>query len=435
MGRLTVDHHLARIAFTSLVALLVLVACSGDDDGDTPPPSITRDANTAFVIESGQPIVVGVSTALTGPAGVRGREYRDAVVLAVEEWKRANGSILKGHEIVVVAEDDGCTAVDVASEAARRHVARPGLVGVLGPQCSAGALAVAAIYAEAGIVTISGSATASAVTDGQSNGFLFRTAYRHDYQGVLTGIYASQFIGASTAIVIDDSEAYGLDLAVSVERSLVEVGVAVERTSITQGRVDFSELAASIAADAPDMVFFAGFNPEAALILRQLRDAGWTGVYTSGDAVCGAAECEFLATLGEVAEGVAFSGCAVPTTSDFVARFEAVHGDVPTASFVPQYVDATRILLDAVAVTAAERIDGGLVIDPGELRATVAAATLNGGVSGDVLFNAAGDRTSVILRRGVPSTQDPETLELLARALGLVPCFIEGGQIAYFDGG
>jgi branched-chain amino acid transport system substrate-binding protein len=435
MGRVTVDRHLARVAFTSVVALLVLVACSGDDDGDAPPPTITRDASTEFVIESGQPIVIGVSTALTGPAGVRGREYRDAVVLAVEDWKRANGSTLRGHEIVVVAEDDGCTAVDAASEAARRHAARPGLVGVLGPQCSAGALAVAAIYAEAGIVTISGSATASAVTDGQSGGFMFRTAYRNDYQGVLTGIYASQFIDASTAIVIDDSEAYGLDLAVSVERSLVEVGVAVERTSITQGRVDFSELAASVAADAPDMVFFAGFNPEAALILRQLRDAGWTGVYTSGDAVCGSAECEFLATLGEVAEGVAFSGCAVPTTSDFVARFEAVHGDVPTASFVPQYVDATRILLDAVAVTAAERIDGGLVIDPRELRATVAASTLNGGVSGDVLFDAAGDRTSVILRRGAPSTQDHETLELLARALGLVPCFIEGGEIAYFDGG
>ena len=104
-----------------------------------------------------------------------------------------------------------------------------------------------------------------------------------------------------------------------------------------------------------------------------------------------------------------------------------------TASFVPQYADATRILLDALAVTASARSDGALVFDPGTLRATVAATTLRDGVSGAVLFDAAGDRTSVILRQGGPSTEDPETLTLLVRSLGLTPCFIEDGAIVYFD--
>ena len=57
-----------------------------------------------------------------------------------------------------------------------------------------------------------------------------------------------------------------------------------------------------------DALFFAGFNPEAILLLRQLRDAGWNRADASGDAVCGAAERVVLAASGEPAEGAAFSG-------------------------------------------------------------------------------------------------------------------------------
>ena len=49
-------------------------------------------------------------------------------------------------------------------------------------------------------------------------------------------------------------------------------------------------------------MLFAGFNPEAGLLLRQLRDAGWDGACVAGDAVRRTAGCEFLQSLGELAE-------------------------------------------------------------------------------------------------------------------------------------
>ena len=167
----------------------------------------------------------------------------------------------------------------------------------------------------------------------------------------------------------------------------------------------------------------AGFNPEAILLLRQLRDAGWNGAYASGDAVCGAANCEFLAALGELAEGVAFSGCSPPLATAFVKEFTEVHGSEPTAAFVAQYSDAAIILLNAVKSVAQDE-GGALVLDPKALRDAVSAATLPGGRSGNVAFNSVGDRAS---------SPELDNLEQFARELGLVPCRIENGSIAYFN--
>ena len=273
---------------------------------------------------------------------------------------------------------------------------------------------------------ISGSATATKLAEDQpGDGFFFRTAYRNDTQGILIGVYFSdpEFLGADTAYIVHDNEAYGSDLAFSAEPLLVESGVQITMASIDRGTVDFSGLAAEVAEADPDALFFAGFNPEAILLLRQLRDAGWNGAYASGDAVCGAAECEFLAGLGELAEGTAFSGCSPPLDTVFVDAFIKAHGSEPTSAFIAQYSDAATILLNAVKSVA--RDDGGaLVIDPKELRDAVSAAALSGGKSGNVAFDAVGDRAA---------SEEIDNLEQFALELGLVPCHIENGAIVYFE--
>ena len=387
---------------------------------------IERSPDTSVVIPVGEPLVIGVSSALTGPAAPRGQEYRDAVVVAVEQWKTQNGALIGGHEISIVSEDDGCTEEDVTRKAAERLLKRPGLVGVLGPQCSAGTVSTQGIYAVAGIVTISGSATSTNLAEHQiGDGFFFRTAYRNASQGILVGVYFSdpEFLGASSAYIVHDNETYGEDLAFYAEPLLTEGGVEVTVTSVDRGAVDFSELAAEVASANPDALFFAGFNPEAILLLRQLRDAGWNGAYAAGDAVCGAAECEFLAALGALAEGTAFSGCSPPLDAAFVNEFTEVHGSEPTAAFVAQYSDAATILLNAVKSVAQDE-GGSLVLDPKALRDAVAAATLPGGRSGNVAFDSVGDRAF---------TPGPQGLDQIALELGLVPCRIENGAIAYFD--
>ncbi len=379
------------------------------------------------------PIVIGVSTALTGSDGERGAEYRDAVIASVNRWKEINGDQIAGHDIEIWSEDDGCTAADHTRIAATRLLGLEGLVGVIGPQCSGGAQSVVrTLYPEAGIVTISGSATKTDLTTDQSrDGYFFRTAYRNDLEGTLIGLFTVQ-LGAELVYVIDGNEPFGRDLANAAATLMRDGNVDVARRSIDQGTVDFSAIAAEIAADDPNFVVFTGFNPEASLLYRQIRDAGYHGLFGAGDGA--ASVSDFVEPVGADAEGVLFSGCQYPLPADFLEDFVSLHGNEPGATFTAQYADAVTVLLDAVKEVAEDE-SGTLVIQPTELRDAVRATNIADGISGALAFDSNGDR--------VPKPGDDlsdvqntalEAQEDIFTTLGLIPCQVQGGELVALGG-
>jgi branched-chain amino acid transport system substrate-binding protein len=365
-----------------------------------------------------------------------GSEDSDAAIVSVDRWKTANGSQIKGHEVEIQVEDDGCTEAEITVQAAERLLRQEGLVGVIGPDCSTGAEAARPVYGEAGVVAISGSATETTLTTGQPEGrFFFRTAYRNDLEGTLAGLFASSELKVQRVYLVDDGESYGRDLADAAQTAMEEHGVAVTRASVRRGTVNFSELAAKIAGESPDLVGFAGFNPEAALLFRQLRDAGYKGLFGAGDAAWGP---PFIEPVGaQAAEGVFFSGCSLPLPEDFVADFRDLHGHPPQDSaFVAQYADAVTILLDAVAQVAVEEADGSLTIDPTALRDAVHATRLEDGISGSLAFDENGDRVppgvsdlSEFVDKAIKAGDINVFLEL-----GLVPCQVQDGKLVNLIG-
>jgi len=421
-----------------LVLALVAAACAEEEGAadDLADASLRPNAQTPIVIPAAAPIVIGMSTPLTGPDEASGTEDRDAVIVGVERWKKSNGNQIKGHEIDVRAEDDGCTEADITAQAAERLLRSQGLVGVIGPSCSAGAQAAIPVYAQAGIVAISGSATQSALTTSQPEGrFFFRTAYRNDLEGTLIGLFAGVALQAKKVYLIDDGELYGQDLADASQKALLENGILATRESVRRGTVDFSQLAAKIVAEGPDMVGYAGFNPEAALLYRQLRDAGYEGIFGSVDAA--ASVPDFVEPVGLVAEGVLFAGCALTLPDDFAADFRRIHGHEPEASAFPaQYADAVTILLDAVAQVAVQQPDGSLTIDPTTLRDAVRATSLEDGLSGSFTFDENGDR---IPRKGdmlsevVEQALSTGNVDIFVD-LGLVPCQVQDGKLVNLMG-
>ncbi len=410
------------VGLVVVVAVVVVVATGGGDDEEgSAIADIERSPDVPIVIPADGPIVIGVSAPLSGPTETLGSEARDAVIVGVELWKEANGDTIGGHEIEVHAEDDGCFDADITARAAGHllygndgHDLLPGLVGVIGPMCSDGASRVVAVYARAGIVMVSGSATRSDLTTGQTTPeFFFRTAYSNSQEGALQARYLIAQLGAATAYLIDDSGTYGTDLANSVQAPLRQSGIKVTREAIAAGDVDFSELAGRIAADNPDVVIFEGFNPEGALLYRQLRDAGYGGTFLSGDGV--AVTSDFIEPLGELAEGVVFAGCSLTLPEEFLSDYVEIIGSEPVTGFPAHLADAATVLLDALAEVAQGQPDGALVIEPLELRDAVSASTLLFGVSGAIAFDDNGDR----IGQGA--------------ALGLTMCRVEDGRFVNFE--
>ena len=397
-----------------MLSVLVVLAACGDDKEGVVLKDISRSPQTLMVIPAGQPLVIGVSTALSGPSAPRGTEYRNAVALGVKSWKAANGDTIGGHAIEVHAEDDGCTAADVAPRAAERLLGREALVGVIGPQCSGGVQRAAPLYAEAGVVAISGSATRTDLTLTQPEPkFFFRTAYTNAQEGALQARYvAARLADARTVHLIDNSEAYGADLGDAAQAALEAGGRTVVREHIAEGTVDFSELAARIAGESPDVVIFEGFNPEAALFYRQLRDAGYPGPFLSGDGA--ASVSDFIDTLGDQAEGAIFAGCSPTLPQGFIEDYVEITGHGPIAAFPGHYSDAAMILLDAVKRVAVQE-GGALVLDPLELREAVSSPTLLTGLSGAIAFDENGDRVGS------------------GPTAGLTMCEVQGGVFVNFQ--
>ncbi len=404
-----------------IVVLVKLGTRDGDDEAESAITDIERSPDVPIEIPFGEPIIIGVSGPLSGPTETFGIEGREATAVGVELWKAANANTIGGHEIEVHAEDDGCFDADITARAAGHllygrddHQLLPGLVGVIGPTCSDGASRVVPVYANAGIVMISGSATRSDLTTGQTSPeFFFRTAYSNSQEGALQARYVIDELGAATVYVIDDNERYGMDLANSLQARLRGGAVEVTRESINVAEdVDFSDLAARVASENPEVVVFAGFNPEGALLYRQLRDAGYSGMFLSGDGVVSVSD--FIEPLGEITEGVVFAGCSLTLPDEFLSDYVRIIGSEPETPFPAQFVDAVTILLAAVAQVAEAQPDGSLLIEPLELRAAVAAAELSG-VSGAIAFDKNGARVG----EGAP--------------VGLQMCRVEGGRFVNFD--
>ncbi len=381
----------AIVLFLTAALVIVCGACSaGEDEEQTRGDVISRSSETPIVIPEGEPVVIGVSAALTGPIGPRGLELHDAVIVGVERWKAVNGDQIGGHDITMWTEDDGCYEAGCTADAADQLLRLPGLVGVVGPECSSGAKEAISVYADAGVVMISASATDSSLTTSQSQpGFFFRTVYNNAVEGVMQANYILSELEGCTVWVIDDSETYGQDLANAAQSILEENGCRVTRDSIVTGAVDFSVITAQIADDNPDAVLFEGFNPEGALLYRQLRDAGYNGPFLSGDAV--ASVPNFVEPLGEQSEGVIFAGCLPPLSDQLIEEYVAIVGHEPETPFAAHAIDAVYILLDAVLEVTKQQ-GGALVIDPIEFRNAVQNPSLINGLSGTISFDENGDR-------------------------------------------
>jgi branched-chain amino acid transport system substrate-binding protein len=164
---------------------------------------------------------------------------------------------------------------------------------------------------------------------------------------------------------------------------------------ITAGETDYSAALNTIAADAPDAVFFGGYTGEAAVFASQRGTVGLGEIpFVSGDGIYGD---QFMDLAGDAAEGYYATSALPPSDSplkaDFDEKYQAAFG-IPAGQLSPYSwftYDAFNVIVDAIKKVAIKGSDGTLYIPREALIAAVRGTKGFKGVTGDVTCDASGE--------------------------------------------
>jgi branched-chain amino acid transport system substrate-binding protein len=372
-----------RVLLATLAACAVIAAaCGSDSDGANPTATPVPEPPAITVADNG-PLTIGVSAALSGTQINVGTDIADAVELAVAEA----GGAVKGHPLQVLRMDDACTDAERARDVADDFIAQPSLVAIIGPMCTTGAQAANGAYDAAGIIHISATATRVELSEAGER-YFFRTVWRDDAQARLQATHARAAVNAASAFLIDDGDPYSKTLADAFASEFEDDGgTVVARERITRGATDFSSLASQIVAADPDIVVYEGFDPEGALVVADMREAGYAGAFMGPDALLSVRD--FLVTAGAHAEGAIITGGATPDLQ-YLLRFGERYQRVPTTPFVLQARDAVGAVVRALDSMAT--VDGTtLIIDRSDFAEALRTQTF-AGLTGSITFDDRGDR-------------------------------------------
>ena len=330
-----------------------------------------------------QVLLIGQASPLTGPQAHLGKDNENGARLALDEINAA-GLTLGGKKVVLELESEDDAADPKTATTVAQKLVDDGVVGVIGHLNSGATIPASKIYSDNAIPQISPSATAVAYTTAG-----FKTAFRvmtnDAQQGSVLGNYAVTKLGAKKIAIIDDRTAYGQGLADEVEKAVKAAGGDVVAREYTSDRAtDFMAILTSIKGKAPDLVFFGGMDPQAAPMIKQMRQLGMQAKFLGGD---GAQTPTFIELAGVDAEGALASNPglpldAMPGGSAFKAKFEAKYGTIQ--NYAPYAYDAMHVLVDAM-----RRADSS---DPAKYLAELPKTDYQG-VTGRIRFDARGDLT------------------------------------------
>jgi branched-chain amino acid transport system substrate-binding protein len=263
-------------------------------------------------------ILIGMAGALTGPYAYQGEQQQQGVELAVADLN-ARGGIL-GHQLKIITVDDACDS-EQAIAAAYKLVASK-VSFVVGHQCSGASISASEIYARSHIVQITPSSTNPQLTErGQLN--VFRMCGRDDQQGAIAGEFLIRHWQHAKIAIISDNSVYGRGLTQETRDYLNRNGVTEALyEDLTPGQSDYSSLIARLQSAQINVVYFGGYYREAALLIRDAQDQGYTIRLISGDSIASEA---FGQVTGKAGDGTLFTSFRdprpTPEAEDVVARF------------------------------------------------------------------------------------------------------------------
>jgi branched-chain amino acid transport system substrate-binding protein len=350
-----------------------------------------------------QTVTIGIDLSLTGADAETANLIRDGFLLAIEEANAKGGPA--GIHINVLMLDDGTATAgqyDPAQGAtnARKMVADPNCVVALGPMSSTPGKAMAAIFSQGDLATITPTSTNPDISDPRFAGqyrpagkpIYFRTVTTDAFQGPNLANYFAAVHKVKTMYGLDDSGAYGVGLSSAFEAQAKKKGITVMGHDRLDPRAsDYTTVLTKIKSLGPQLLYYGGDAQAGVKLAKQAYDIIPDIIKAGGDGMYGPS---ILQGAGFPAANNWYATVASPhmiedsKLAPFVKSFVTKNGRQPSDYSITAY-DAALVALNAIEQVA----KSGKPVTKSAVRDAVQATKLDT-LQGEVSFDANGDLTN-----------------------------------------
>lgn len=380
--------------FLALLLGTAFIATSGCTP-ESAPPRVCSDALGCVWIEPGAPVKIVSLQTFSGPLFSVSHEHVRTLKMRIAE----RGGNLHGHPLVVVREDEQCSAAG-GLVAAQKIATDLSVVAVHGPNCSGAAIPAIPILSDAGMVMVSGTTTAPSLTSQAGKpgehyqpGF-FRTAANDQFQGIAAAYFTYDILGLRRAAVVHDQSPYARGLVKTFHDAFSRKGgEVVFHGAVGRGDRNMQPVVQAMAATVPELLFLPIFSPEAERLIQAVQaDPNLAGLNLfSADSIL---HQPFLQACGRACHGMFFIAPDQPDSPDyesFLERYVLIHGEGPLGYFHAHGYDAAAILLHALEQASFAEPDGSLRIERQRMRDVLLALRNFPGLTGMLSCDAFGD--------------------------------------------
>ena len=283
-------------------------------------------------------VSIAMMGALTGANAALGLNILGGMKVALAAHNKANPGCQ-----VTIKQFDTEGDPQKATQVAPSVVSDTSVIGMVGPAFSGETKATGAIFFQAGLLSLTASATNPALTTNHWTNF-FRGLANDAVQGPAVAKYMVNSAGFKKVCVVQDDSDYGVGLAKTITAGL---GAAADTNcagKVKTGDKDFSAVVNQIKGESPDAVFYAGYYAEASPFVSQLRSSGVTAAFVSGD---GTNDPQFVKQAGSASKDALLSCPCGPAPAEFAATYQTENSSAPGVYSVEGY-DLTTIILKGI---------------------------------------------------------------------------------------
>ncbi len=358
-------------------------------------------------------IRIGANLEKSGKFAYEGRLAEIAIAMAAEDINKAGGLLGKRLELVV---RDNESSSQMSEQVFVSLVRDENVTAVVGPGKSPLALSLGPLADQWKMPFVATSATANRVTindNGKPYQYAFRACFSSDFEGMVMACLAKDdFHAQHAAVYVNETSEYSKSLGSFFSAHFEKLGgKIVIRKAYASETMDFTEDAAVLTADNPDVIFLPA-HMEAMRILSAIRKQGFKGTVLGG---VGWRDIAAESENAETGQGKAYY-CShlMPAANDgkvkeFEERFKLRSaGDAPTMSAVLAY-DAVLMIAQAIRLADSSKREAvcEALAQTKDLAAVAGTITLDyrhSAIKGAAILELQGEKSS--LHKWIPPEGD-----------------------------